>query len=129
MKKILFHLLPVFFLPVLFSCSGGDATVWTTTFDKSKDFEKTVVHPGAKGGDSELPSISFTDETFQSVDGFGLAITQASCYVLLQMKPEERHALLAEMFSPVDGAGSSLVRVCIGGSDFSMDEYTWWDTP
>ena len=116
-------------LSLLFSCSSGDATVWTTTFDKSKEFEKTIVHPGGKAGDSSIPSISLTDKTFQSVDGFGLAITQASCHVLLQMKPEDRHSLLTEMFSPVDGAGSSLVRVCIGGSDFSMDEYTWWDTP
>ena len=36
--------------------------------------------------------------------------------------------MLTELFSPTEGAGSSLIRVCIGGSDFSMDEFTWCDT-
>ena len=43
------------------------------------------------------------------------------------MSEEDRTKLLTELFSTTAGAGSSLIRVCIGGSDFSMDEYTWCD--
>jgi len=104
-----------------------DISIWTTTFDKSRDFEKTYAAFGKPKSMSPYV-VSFTDETFQTIDGFGLAITQASCYNLLKMSPEERTRVLTELFSPTEGAGSSLIRVCIGGSDFSMDEFTWCDT-
>lgn len=104
----------------------ADATLWTTTFDKTRDFEKKGVAFG-KASTMSPKAVRFTDETFQTVDGFGLAVTQASCYNLLRMSASDRTALLKELFSPTEGAGSSLIRVCIGGSDFSMDEYTWCD--
>ena len=103
-----------------------DATLWTTTFDKTRDFQKSGVAFG-KAATMSPNVVRFTDETFQTVDGFGLAITQASCYNLLKMSQEDRTKLLTELFSTTAGAGSSLIRVCIGGSDFSMDEYTWCD--
>jgi glucosylceramidase len=104
-----------------------DASVWTTTFDKSKDFE---LHYEAFGKAKTMSPyvVKFTDEKFQTIDGFGLAVTQASCYNLLKMNAEDRTRILRELFSPTEGAGSSLIRVCIGGSDFSMDEFTWCDT-
>jgi glucosylceramidase len=109
------------------SDSGSDgATLWTTTFDKSRAFAKSTV-PFDQSSPQSPNAVRFTDETFQTVDGFGLAITQASCYNLLRMSQEDRTKLLTELFSPTAGAGSSLIRVCIGGSDFSMDEYTWCD--
>ena len=103
-----------------------DATLWTTTFDKTRDFQKSGVAFGKPSATAQN-IIRFTDETFQTVDGFGLAITQASCFNLLKMSQEDRTKLLTELFSPTEGAGSSLIRVCIGGSDFSMGEYTWCD--
>ena len=103
-----------------------DATLWTTTFDKSQDFEKSGVAFG-KPSTMSPNVVRFTDETFQTVDGFGLAVTQASCYNLLKMSASDRTKVLTELFSPSQGAGSSLIRVCIGGSDFSMDEFTWCD--
>ena len=104
-----------------------DASVWTTTFDRSKDFER---HYEAFGKAKTMSPyvVKFTDDTYQTVDGFGLAVTQASCYNLLKMNAEDRTRVLTELFSPTEGAGSSLIRVCIGGSDFSMDEFTWCDT-
>ena len=71
--------------------------------------------------------VSLNGETFQSVDGFGMAITHATCFNLLKMSSEKRTAFLKEVFSREEGIGSSLIRICIGGSDFSMDEYTWCD--
>ncbi|MBO7643543.1 MAG: glucosylceramidase [Bacteroidales bacterium] len=105
----------------------GDATIWTTTFDKSRDFAKSTVKFGKKNSMSPYV-VNFTDDTYQTIDGFGLAVTQASCYNLLKMSAEDRTRILKELFSPTEGAGSSLIRVCIGGSDFSMDEFTWCDS-
>ena len=65
--------------------------------------------------------------TYQTVDGFGPAITGATCYNLLQMSQADRTAILRKCFDPETGAGFSFIRVHIGGSDFSMGEYTCCD--
>lgn len=127
MKKISLFLAVTLILTAAGCRPVAPATAWLTTFDRSSEFEQISIPFSRPVRDSS--EIRLTREEFQTIDGFGLSITQASCAVLLQMKPEERAALLREMFSPTEGAGSSLVRVCIGGSDFSMSEYTWWDTP
>lgn len=79
--------------------------------------------------DAHFYKVTLNGDCYQSVDGFGLAVTQASCYNLLVMNATDRTAFLEEMFSREKGVGSSLIRVCIGGSDFSLDEFTWCDTP
>ena len=79
--------------------------------------------------DVNFYKVSLSGESYQTVDGFGLAITQASCYNLLLMPAADRTAFLEEIFSREKGLGSSLIRVCIGGSDFSLDEFTWCDNP
>ena len=109
------------------SMEVSEVTLWTTTFNQSKAFEKSSFPFGKASASTTQYIVRFTDATFQTVDGFGLAITQASCYNLLKMSASDRTAFLKELFSRTEGAGSSLIRVCIGGSDFSMDEYTWCD--
>lgn len=66
---------------------------------------------------------------YQEIDGFGAAITGSSCYNLLKMKQEDRTALLKETFDPINGYGYSYIRISIAASDFSLDEYTYCDTP
>ena len=105
---------------------GPVATVYTTSA-KERFTESTL--PLGKPEDVHFYKVERSGETFQEVDGFGLAITQASCYNLLSMAPEDRTAFLTEIFSREEGLGSSLIRVCIGGSDFSLDEFTWCDEP
>ena len=79
--------------------------------------------------DVNFYKVNLNGESYQTVDGFGMAITQASCYNLLVMPAADRTAFLEEVFSREKGMGSSLIRVCIGGSDFSLDEFTWCDNP
>ena len=105
--------------------SGLEASVFTTSVAGQRMAESTVRL--GKPEDAIFYKVELSGETFQQVDGFGLAITQASCFNLLLMPPEDRTAFLKELFSREEGLGSSLIRVCIGGSDFSMDEFTWCD--
>ena len=105
---------------------GPVATMYTTS-SKERFAESTL--PLGKPEDVHFYKVERSGETFQEVDGFGLAITQASCYNLLRMSPADRTAFLTEVFDRERGMGSSLIRVCIGGSDFSMDEFTWCDEP
>ena len=103
------------------------ATVYTTTTSGTL-FQKSKIAFVSRD-DVHSYEVTLNGESFQSVDGFGLAVTQASCYNLLRMTAEDRTAFLREIFSREDGLGSSLIRVCIGGSDFSLDEFTCCDTP
>jgi len=105
----------------------GKASVFTTNTATLRFQESQTPVNEPVAGDAF--NVTLTGKTFQTVDGFGLAITQASCYNLLQMPEQDRKAFLEEMFSRTKGVGSSLVRVCIGGSDFSLDEFTWCDQP
>lgn len=103
------------------------AKAYITSADKSNLFSESTITFG-KAASMSPNIVRFTEDRYQSVDGFGLAITQASCYNLLKMSKADRTRFLTELFDPIDGVGSSLIRVCIGGSDFSMSEYTWCDS-
>lgn len=105
----------------------ADAVSYTTTADKSKLFEKADITFGKPASMSPY-AVSFTDDTYQTVDGFGAAMTVASCYNILKMPEASRTAFLKDVFDTEEGIGSSLVRVCIGGSDFSIERFTWCDT-
>jgi glucosylceramidase len=128
-------LLPLLLL-ALTACQGKiqpepepvrEATAFTTSVGGLRLAESKIplMRPSTAAAYRVLP----TGKTYQTVDGFGLAITQASCYNLLKMSPADRTAFLTEVFDRERGMGSSLIRVCIGGSDFSMDEFTWCDEP
>ena len=103
------------------------ASVYTTTVSGQRMAESQLTLGAAS--DVNFYKVNLSGETFQTVTGFGMAITQASCYNLLLMQEGDRKAFLEEIFSREKGLGCSLIRVCIGGSDFSMDEFTWCDTP
>ena len=102
------------------------AKSYTTTADKSSLFaEKTIAF--GKTASMSPYAVRFTDETYQTVDGFGAALTVASCYNILKMPQDKREAFLKQVFDTETGIGSSLIRVCIGGSDFSIERFTWCD--
>ena len=67
-----------------------------------------------------------SDSHRQPVYGFGAAITGSTCYNLMQMSTEDREKVLQECFSP-DEMAMSFIRISIGASDFSLDEYTCCD--
>ncbi len=64
---------------------------------------------------------------FQSILGFGGALTDASCYLLSRMEPEQRRQLLEEFFG-AGGLGLSVSRTCIGSSDYSCSAYSFDDS-
>ena len=106
----------------------GDVTAYITTADGLTLFKKSTFD-FAKAGSMSPNQVKFEeDPDARSVEGFGLAITTASCYNLLKMNADDRTAFLKELFDVSNGCGSSLIRVSIGASDFCLkDEYTWCD--
>ena len=90
-----------------------------TRFAQSNNVEMQKLSP-AEGNYIKLLS----DNTLQPIYGVGAAITGSTCYNLLKMSEEDREKILQECFSP-DEMAMSFIRISIGASDFSLDEYIW----
>ena len=104
-----------------------DVKVITTTSNRAQDLTESYLSFSSKDNMSPSTIRLTPSETFQTMDGFGAAITGSTCYNLLQMTPELRKSFLELTFSPTNGYGFSYVRVSIGCSDFSLSEYTCCD--
>jgi len=108
----------------------ADVEMNVTTANKSMLFTSIPLNFNTKPNMAIESTIYLNPaEKFQSIDGFGAAITGSSCYNLLKMKQADRTKLLKETFDPVSGMGYSYIRISIGCSDFSLDEYTCCDQP
>lgn len=107
--------------------TSGDVKVLTTTSNRSQDLNESWLVFSDK--DNMNPSSIYLDpsKTYQTMDGFGAAITGSTCYNLMRMTPQDRKDFIRRTFSPTEGYGFSYVRIAIGCSDFSLSEYTLCD--
>lgn len=80
----------------------------------------------------DIPSLSTTgdfievnpDETFQSMDGFGFALTGGSAQLIYRLKPAKRAALLEELFGK---NGITVLRISVGASDLDSAVFSYED--
>ncbi|RKD90939.1 glycoside hydrolase family 30 protein [Mangrovibacterium diazotrophicum] len=108
---------------------AGDVTIYVTNATRTRDFEKTTVDFSSKSNMSPTTIKLEPATRYQTMDGFGAAITGSTCYNLMKMTQANRTKFLTETFSSTDGMGYSYARISIGCSDFSLSEYTCCDTP
>lgn len=113
----------------LCGCNHKEALIYVTTSNLQYDLTKQTVKINNKTTSTDNIIIIDPSIIYQDIDGFGAALTGSSCYNLSQMDPENRTKFLKETFSPEEGYGTSYIRVSIGCSDFSLDEYTCCDEP
>jgi glucosylceramidase len=112
-----------------------DVSLWLTNPDRSALFQL------------QAPPIPFTNaptanqiidvdskKTYQTIDGFGFALTGGSAQLILHMDPAKRAALLQDLFAD-DGnnIGVSYLRLSVGSSDmndhvFSYDDLSQGET-
>src|SRR5258707_5634838 len=107
---------------------GKAVAVWLTTADRSS----LLAHQGPslqfqKHAADQASTIQVDDsKTFQSLDGFGFALTGGSAELLMKMDKVKRHELLQELFSRGPNAvGVSYLRVSIGASDMNDHVFTY----
>jgi glucosylceramidase len=78
--------------------------------------------------DENYPTIMIDpDKTFQAIDGFGGAFTDATADVFAQLPKASQEKFLKECFDPVEGNGYTLCRTTIHSSDYSAGMYTYDD--
>jgi len=70
-----------------------------------------------------------TSQKFQSIDGFGYALTGGSAYLLKQkLTDQQRSELLKELFSTdQNGIGISYLRISVGASDLDDEVFSYDD--
>ncbi|WP_339168568.1 glycoside hydrolase family 30 beta sandwich domain-containing protein [Paenibacillus sp. FSL R5-0341] len=61
------------------------------------------------------------NKTYQTMDGFGAAMTGSSAHLINQLPVEQQEQLLKELFT-TEGLNMDMVRHTIGASDYSVDE-------
>jgi glucosylceramidase len=67
-------------------------------------------------------------KTYQTIDGFGFALTGGSAQLIEHMDPARRDALLHNLFTNQgDGIGVSYLRLTIGSSDMNASVYSYDD--
>jgi glucosylceramidase len=108
-----------------------EARLWLTTPDRAAVVapQATSLHFSPKVG--QPPVLAVDDaQHFQTMDGFGFALTGGSAQLLMRMSAAQRTALLKELFTTGgDGIGVSYLRVSIGSSDMNERVYSYDDLP
>jgi glucosylceramidase len=82
--------------------------------------------------DESLPADVVIDinTKYQSIVGFGAALTDSSAWLLQnKLSDGQRNALLQELFGTPPNLNFNMMRLTIGASDFSLQQYTLDDLP
>ena len=103
--------------------SAAGATLWLTLPDKSAVLSTAPVSACEAAGTAIDATID-PARAFQTIDGFGAAMTESSAMVLDRMPKAEREALLDDLMARV-----GVLRVPVGASDFSDGTYSCDDPP
>ncbi len=113
------------------AAAGTPVSEWLTAADRSALLALQPEHPVFASNKNAALTIAVDPaKRFQSMDGFGFALTGGSAELLQKMSPASRSAVLQQLFG--SGAGSihvSYLRVSVGASDMNERVFTYDDMP
>jgi len=125
------------FCGLLISCLSSnaqqerEARLWLTTPDRAAvvALQATSLHFSSETVQSPVLTVDDAQH-FQTIDGFGFALTGGSAQLLMRMGAAQRTTLLKKLFTTGDdGIGVSYLRVSIGASDMNERVYSYDDLP
>ncbi|KAL3870680.1 hypothetical protein ACJMK2_038724 [Sinanodonta woodiana] len=101
--------------------------VWLTTGDGHKKLShESSVHASQGTNGGQLVTVD-RNRHYQTVDGFGAAISNSAAYVIYHSP--QRHEIMQTLFGS-SGIGISYIRLTMGGSDLqAVPPYTYDDLP
>ena len=104
---------------------------WLTNPDKSALLKKQDSKLIFSISSNQYSAINVDEaNSFQVMDGFGIALTGGSAYLINKLAPEIRDALLKELFSQDNNSiGISYLRISIGASDLDAAVFSYDDLP
>lgn len=113
--------------------AANKVAVWVTNGTQGKLLKSeqplSIVKAGTVSPAANLINIDFSTK-LQEMEGFGAALTGSSAYLIQQkLNASQRENLLKDLFDPNTGIGMSYLRVTMGASDFSLEDFTYNDLP
>lgn len=105
---------------------------WLTANNKSSLLQQQTDLSWQTAGNTDTANLISVDagKQFQSIDGFGFALTGGSAQHLIRMSATERRKVLTELFGRgKDDIGISYVRLSIGASDLNDHVFSYDDLP
>jgi glucosylceramidase len=111
-----------------FSAKGKKVTVFTTAKDTSERLASMSAGEfKPKEQPVETETVVFVDpnSTFQTILGFGGALTDASAETFAKLPKDAQAEFMQAYFSPEKGIGYTLARTSIHSCDFSSASYTY----
>jgi glucosylceramidase len=80
--------------------------------------------------DENYPTIFIDDDkTFQTIEGFGGAFTDAAAITFGKLPADVQQQFLKACFDPIEGNGYNLCRLTIHSCDYSDSMYTYAEVP
>lgn len=128
MKKVIPAIVCVFLAQFSFAQS---ADFWLTRGDQSIVLKQQPSNVKVGRTKDKTPTITVRDnKKFQTIDGFGYALTGGSASVINGLNIAKRTALLRELFGKGKNSISvSYLRVSIGASDLNDHPFTYSEPP
>jgi glucosylceramidase len=133
----------VLFLVGLFSCS-----MISQVRGRQKEFKEATVYMTAESTkqllancgnrafeplnqpDESYPTIMVDiDKTFQTIEGFGGAFTDAAAVTFAKLPEKKQQEFLKACFDPNEGNAYTLCRTTIHSCDYSDEQYTYAEVP
>ena len=129
-KYILFF---IGILPLSFNALSLHAQIWTSTADASVQLVKyplTKIENTATIPSGIIKVKVNPQKTYQTMEGFGYALTGGSAQVIHHLSKEKRKALINEIFgSSSSSLGVSYIRISMGASDLDAEVFSYCDLP
>jgi glucosylceramidase len=118
-------------LAAVTNLNAQKVSVYQTTPDLTLALHKEHRLSFAAGAAASEINIDVDDvKKYQTMDGFGAAMTDSSAWLLeKQLTEAQRKAVMRKLFDPRHGIGVSFVRVPLGASDLSRNHYSYDDMP
>jgi glucosylceramidase len=110
--------------------TGPNLSSWVSNGDKSALLQKQNDQNFGTVTNTYSTIEVDTTQTFQTVDGFGYALTGGSAYVINLLSATDKSNLLQELFGTGSNSNAvSYLRISIGASDLNAAVFSYDDIP
>lgn len=125
-KNYLVIIICFLFLSLRGFVSAQQINAYLTNADLTEKLSPVYIQFGEQPSVSDIIYTIDPSVKYQTIEGFGAALTGSSAVVLNYLNDDKKNELLKNIFDPYSGAGFNYVRISLGASDFSL--YNWTHT-
>ena len=120
--------LSLLFIPRIVTAQTNNIAVWLTNKDGSSLFQQQPSLTFNVSNNNAQTIVVDDSKSFQTMDGFGFALTGGSAQHIIKMSAGARNKLLHQLFDTTGTAiGVSYLRLSIGASDLNEKVFSYDD--